>query len=103
MNARAPRHGGRQMSVKENQQPGYRLRKVVERQVLRQFTMPDWRTPFEFEVDVLECGHALGTARDLYGYTYPARRRCFECMGDRPALGTLLRASVATPRREGNE
>jgi hypothetical protein len=34
--------------------------------------------------DLLECGHRLAEASDIYGPRYPARRRCHKCERGEP-------------------
>lgn len=34
--------------------------------------------------DLLECGHLLHSSSDIYGPTFPARRRCRHCRDGHP-------------------
>jgi len=62
----------------------YTLERVVEDHVLRLVELPGGHR-YEFEVDVLECGHVVSASKDIFGDTYPTRRRCYGCTGwERP-------------------
>lgn len=41
-------------------------------------------TGLEYTRTLLECGHTLSQAGDMYGDTYPQRRRCFKCTRGMP-------------------
>lgn len=67
----------------------WKMRRVVEDHVVRPVRIFGGMV-WEFEVDLLECGHVLSAANDLYGPRFPSRRRCTECAGSSPPLGVLV-------------
>ena len=52
------------------------LRKVIARGL---FPVTVGQSVTDLPSDLLECGHRLSEASDIYGPRSPARRRCYKC------------------------
>lgn len=58
------------------------LRKVIRRGLFPVEVRPG--VTYDLPSDLLECGHRLAEASDIYGPRYPSSRRCHKCASGSP-------------------